>query len=58
LLQYWRVIANLRRFPQRLVDNGIEGNTTPDEVAPKRLRVGKPAAPSYRQMRPLLTRSG
>jgi hypothetical protein len=39
-LQHRRVIANLRRFADRLVDGGIEGNDTADEVAPNGLRIG------------------
>src|ERR1700757_2920929 len=33
-------MANLRRFADRLIDGGIEGNDTADEVAPNGLRIG------------------
>ena len=47
-LQYRRVIADLRGFPEGLVDQRIEGDDTTDEVAPDRLRVGK-FGPGHRQ---------
>jgi hypothetical protein len=35
------VIPNLRRFPDRLVYNRVEGNNTTDKVTPNWLRVGE-----------------
>ena len=39
VLQDWRMVANFRRFPERLVDHRIEGNDATNEFATNRHRV-------------------